>query len=396
MILAGGQGSRLGVLTKDIAKPAVQFAAKYRIIDFALTNCAHSGIDTVGVLTQYKPLILNTYIGSGKSWDLDRHNGGVYVLPPYMSEESGEWYKGTANAIYQNMGFIEQFSPKYVLILSGDHVYKMDYAKMLHSHIMNKADVTIAHIDVDRKDASRFGILELDGERIVGFEEKPKNPRSNHASMGIYIFTWDKLQTALNEDEKDEGSSNDFGKNILPTMLHGGKRVYGHSFNGYWKDVGTIESLWSANMDILDDNALNLYDSEWQIFSKSALKPPHYLDKNALVNNCLITEGCYIDGEVVHSLISDGVKIGTGSIIRDSIIMSDAVIGKNVVLNKVIVGNNAVIGDNSTICHDPYATPDLNHKFCTDGITVVGSEVIIGGNNHIGANCMVTRSLPPM
>lgn len=389
MILAGGQGSRLGALTKGVAKPAVQFGAKYRIIDFALTNCAHSGLDVVGVLTQYKPLLLNTYISSGKSWDLDRLNGGVYVLPPYMKEEAGEWYKGTANAIYQNIGFIEQFEPENVLVLSGDHIYKMNYASMIKKHIENDADVTIAHIPVDMKEASRFGILSFDETgRITGFEEKPKVPKSNYASMGIYVFKWKELKAQLIADEKDSRSSNDFGKNIIPHMLNTGKRVFGYGFSGYWKDVGTIYSLWQAHMDMLDSNELELYDAEWPIFSKSALKPPHYVGSFARITDSYVTEGCYINGGVKHSIISDGVKIGKGSEITDSIIMTDVCIGEGSVLNKVIIGQGAVIGNNVKI--GVGKTPNFESAYCSDGITLIAGGTKIEDNRIIGENCMIS------
>ncbi|MEG1923010.1 MAG: glucose-1-phosphate adenylyltransferase [Clostridia bacterium] len=392
MILAGGQGSRLGTLTKDVAKPAVKFGAKYRIIDFTLTNCAHSGIDTVGVLTQYKPLILNTYISSGKSWDLDRLNGGVYVLPPYMQEDSGEWYKGTANAIYQNMSFIDQFNPKYVLVLSGDHIYKMDYSKMVKQHEATGADITIAYITVPIEEASRFGILSVDAEdRITAFDEKPKEPKSTSASMGIYVFNWSELKAQLIADEADKRSSNDFGKNIIPTMLKTDKKMYGYSFNGYWKDVGTIYSLWEAHMDMLDSNELKLYDEEWPIYSKSALKPPHFMDKHANVKNSFVTEGCYVDGTVVHSIISDGAKICEGSVIEDCVIMTDAVIGKGAKLKKVIVGQGAIIGENTVIGYND--ADEYKSAYCGGGVSLISGGINIGKNRHIGKNCMVNCNL---
>ena len=292
MILAGGQGSRLGVLTKHLAKPAVQFGGKYRIIDFPLTNCAQSGIDTVGILTQYKPLELNTYIGNGQAWDLDVADGGVYILPPYMREKEGEWYKGTANAIYQNIEFIDKFNPTHVLVLSGDHIYKMNYSAMLAYHKKKNADVTIAMIPVDISEASRFGILSCDDDgRIVSFEEKPKQPKSNTASMGIYIFRWDVLRRELIADEKDKTSDNDFGKNVIPKMLNSGKRLFGYKFEGYWKDVGTVVSLWQSNMDLLDSDNLNLGDESWPILSKSALMSPHFIGGNARISNSFITDG---------------------------------------------------------------------------------------------------------
>lgn len=392
MILAGGQGSRLGVLTRDLAKPAVQYGGKYRIIDFPLTNCSHSGIDTVGVLTQYKPLELNTYIGSGQAWDLDRSDGGVYVLPPYMRETAGEWYKGTANAIYQNIEFIDKFNPEYVLILSGDHIYKMNYARMLDFHIEKKADVTIAMIPVPMEEASRFGILQTDdNSQIVTFEEKPANPKSNTASMGIYIFTWKNLRKELIADENDPASSNDFGKNIIPKMLGQGDRLFGYRFEGYWKDVGTVESLWQSNMDILESDCLNLYDEDWTILSKSALASPHVLGKNSKVTDSFITEGCYIDGTVRHSVIFDGVTIENGAKVLDSVVMSGAIIGEGARVYKTIVGPGAHIGCNCSIGH----TDEDEHKskYCSGGVSLIGADVTIHDGATLGKNSMVTNDV---
>ena len=342
MILAGGQGSRLGVLTRNIAKPAVQFGGKYRIIDFPLTNCTLSGIDTVGVLTQYKPLELNTYIGSGQPWDLDRNNGGVFLLPPYMKEKQGEWYKGTANAIYQNIEFIDKFNPDYVLILSGDHIYKMNYSNMIEQHKQTEADCTIAMIPVPIEEASRFGILQTDDtNRIVTFEEKPAHPQSDTASMGIYVFTWSRLRKELIDDEANPSSDNDFGKNIIPKMLNDGAKMYGYKFKGYWKDVGTVESLWQSNMDLLDDDSLDLYDEDFPILSKSPLESPHFLDAHCEVKNSFITEGCYIDGKVTHSIIFDGVQIDEGAEVENSIVMSGVKIGK-----RAVIGKNNMVTDN--------------------------------------------------
>lgn len=345
MILAGGQGSRLGVLTKNIAKPAVPFGGKYRIIDFPLSNCSNSGIYTVGVLTQYKPLDLNSHIGIGDPWDLDRRDGGVSILPPYQEEKGGDWYKGTANAIYQNIEFIDRYDPEYVLILSGDHIYKMDYYKMLEFHKDNKADATIAVIDVAIEEASRFGIMNTrDDNTIYEFEEKPKLPKSTNASMGTYIFNWSVLKKYLIEDENDINSSNDFGKNIIPKMLESGKRLIAYPFDGYWKDVGTVESLWEANMDLLKiDNELNLYDGQWKIYSQNQVRPAHYIGKNARVNNSLIVEGCIINGDIQNSVLSQGVYVGKNTLIRDSVIMPNVQIGDNVVIDKAIVGNDAII-----------------------------------------------------
>ena len=351
MILAGGQGSRLGILTKNIAKPAVPFGGKYRIIDFPLSNCSNSGIYTVGVLTQYKPLDLNAHIGIGDPWDLDRRDGGVSILPPYQGEKGGDWYKGTANAIYQNIQFVDRYDPEYVLILSGDHIYKMDYYKMLDFHKENHADATIAVIDVPLEEASRFGIMNTRADNsIYEFEEKPKLPKSTNASMGIYIFNWSILKKYLREDEKDINSSNDFGKNIIPNMLRSGRKLMAYPFEGYWKDVGTIESLWEANMDLLKrDNDLNLYDSEWKIYSQNQVRPAHYIGEEARIINSLIVEGCIIHGKVENSVLSQGVYVGKNTVIRDSVIMPNVQIGDNVKIEKAIVGNNAIINHNCNI-----------------------------------------------
>lgn len=350
MILAGGQGSRLGILTKNIAKPAVPFGGKYRIIDFPLSNCANSGIYTVGVLTQYKPLDLNSHIGIGDPWDLDRRDGGVSILPPYQEEKGGDWYKGTANAIYQNIEFVDRYDPEYVLILSGDHIYKMDYYKMLDFHKENHGDATIAVIDVPIEEASRFGIMNTrEDNSIYEFEEKPKIPKSTNASMGIYIFNWSVLKKYLREDEKDSKSDNDFGKNIIPNMLNSGRKLMAYQFNGYWKDVGTIQSLWEANMDLLKlDNELNLYDSEWKIYSQNEVRPAHYTGENARIVNSLIVEGCIINGKVEKSVLSQGVYVGKNTVIIDSVIMPNVKIGDNVKIEKAIIGNNAIINHG---CH---------------------------------------------
>ena len=346
MLLAGGQGSRLGILTKNVAKPAVPYGGKYRIIDFPLSNCTNSGIDVVGVLTQYQPLELNAYIGSGAPWDLDLTNGGVFVLPPYQKGKSGEWYRGTANAIYQNMAFISQYNPDYVLILSGDHIYKMDYNDMLNFHIRHKADATIAVREVPWADASRFGIMNTDADdNIIEFEEKPKNPKSNKASMGVYIFTWEKLRQYLIADEADKKSSNDFGKNIIPTMLADKQVLCAYSFNGYWKDVGTIESLWEANMDLLSTpRPIDLHDKKWRIYARNPGMAPHYIAKGATVNDSLITEGCEVYGTVDHSVLFAGVTVEEGANVRDSVIMPGAVIHRGAVVRRAIVAENAVVG----------------------------------------------------
>ena len=345
MVLAGGQGSRLGILTKNIAKPAVPFGGKYRIIDFPLSNCSNSGIYTVGVLTQYKPLDLNSHIGIGDPWDLDRRDGGVSILPPYQEEKGGDWYKGTANAIYQNIEYVDRYDPEYVLILSGDHIYKMNYDNMLEFHKDNGADATIAVIDVPLEEASRFGIMNTrEDNTIYEFEERPSEPKSTNASMGIYIFNWAVLKKFLREDENDLSSSNDFGKNIIPKMLNEGRKLIAYPFKGYWKDVGTIDSLWEANMDLLKiDNDLNLYDSEWKIYSQNQVRPAHYIGEEAKIVNSLIVEGCIINGKIENSVLSQGVYVGKNTVIRDSVIMPNAQIGDNVVIDKTIVGSNAII-----------------------------------------------------
>jgi len=351
MILAGGQGSRLLDLTKAVAKPAVYFGGKYRIIDFALSNCTNSGIDTVGVLTQYQPLVLNSHIGIGATWDLDRKNGGVSLLPPYMSEKGGEWYKGTANAIYQNINYINVYEPDYVLILSGDHIYKMDYSKMLDFHIENKADATIAVLEVPWEEASRFGIMNTNQDHsIYKFDEKPEEPKSNLASMGIYIFNWKTLEKYLISDEQDPTSSNDFGKNVIPTMLNDGLRMMAYPFEGYWKDVGTVESLWEANMDLLKpDCPLDMYDKSWKIYSVNPVRPPHYVSKNATIKNSIVGEGCLIQGEVYNSVLFPGVVVEENSIIKDSVIMPRVKIEKDCVITRSIIGFESVISRGSNI-----------------------------------------------
>lgn len=351
MLLAGGQGSRLGVLTKNMAKPAVAFGGKYRIIDFPLSNCSNSGIDVVGVLTQYQPLELNSYIGNGMPWDLDRLTGGVFVLPPYMKGKSGTWYKGTANAIYQNMTFIQQYDPDYVLVLSGDHIYKMDYSAMIAMHEKKHADCTIAVYSVPWNEASRFGIMNTNEEGdIVEFEEKPANPKSNNASMGIYVFNWKDLKQYLIEDEENPESSNDFGKNIIPRMLAEGKHMVAYPFEGYWKDVGTIESLWEANMDLLQSPpAFNLYDSAWRIYACNPTLPPHYIAKTAEVSDSMVTEGCTVAGKVDHSILFSGATVEEGAIVENSVIMNGARICKGARIRRAIVSENAVVGPDSVV-----------------------------------------------
>lgn len=351
MLLAGGQGSRLGLLTKDVAKPAVPFGGKYRIIDFALSNCHNSGIDTVGVLTQYKPLALNSYIGIGSAWDLDRNDGGVYVLPPYVHEHGGEWYKGTADAIFQNINFIDLFNPEHVLVLSGDHIYKMDYSLMLEYHKARRADATISVIAVPWEEAGRFGIMNTDGDnRVTDFTEKPSQPKSNLASMGIYVFNWPVLRQYLIADGYDCTSSHDFGKDIIPGMLNEGQTLLAYPFSGYWKDVGTIESFWEANMDLLTEPpGLELYDAGWRIYSVNPVQPPHYLAATAQVQNSVISEGCQIFGEVEHSVVFPGVYIGTGSRVANSVVMPNVRIEDGVIIDKAIVGSNAIIKAGSRI-----------------------------------------------
>ena len=351
MLLAGGQGTRLGVLTSNVAKPAVPFGAKYRIIDFPLSNSINSGIDTIGVLTQYRPFELHQYIGNGQPWDLDRLSGGIYVLPPYMGAKSGEWYKGTANAIYQNIDFIDNYDPEYVVILSGDHIYKMDYHEMLKDHKKNNADCTIAVREVPIQEASRFGILNLkkNSRQIEEFEEKPKQPKSTKASMGIYIFTWAKLRQYLIDDENDKDSENDFGKNIIPKMIKDNQRLFAYQFDDYWKDVGTISSLWEANMDVLNGKELNLDADKWKIYARNNAEPPQFIAPTGKVSNCLISEGTIVKGTVKNSVISNSVTIGEGAYVEESIIMPGAVIEDGADVRYAIIGWNATIGKNAMV-----------------------------------------------
>lgn len=351
MILAGGQGSRLKPLTEKIAKPAVPFGGKYRIIDFPLSNCTNSGIDTVGVLTQYEPFILNKHIGIGAPWDLDRKNGGATVLQPFVNREGGDWYTGTANAIYQNINYIESYDPEYVLILSGDHIYKMDYSKMFNFHKEVGAEASIAVIEVPEDEASRFGIMNTNSDySIYEFEEKPAKPKSNLASMGIYIFKWDLLKKYLVEDQENPESSNDFGKNIIPAMLENGHKLYAYPYKGYWKDVGTIKSLWEANMDLLDENnELNMFDRDWRIYSPQEAYPPQFIGAQAKIDNSMVVEGCEIEGEVVNSVIFAGVKIGKNTRVVNSVVMENTVLEDNVIINKAILGSNVVIRNHTVI-----------------------------------------------
>ncbi len=352
LILAGGQGARLKSLTKNNAKPAVPFAGKYRIIDFTLSNCANSYIDTVGVLTQYQPLILNAHIGIGSAWDLDRIFGGVRMLPPYMSDKGGYWYKGTADAVYRNMNYIDYYSPEYVLILSGDHVYKMDYSIMLQYHKKNNAHCTIAVIEVPMEDASRFGIMNTypDG-RIHEFEEKPKNPKNNMASMGVYMFNWDQLKRFLCEDQEYDGSDNDFGKNIIPKMLEGGLNMFAYPFNGYWKDVGTIESYWNASMDILcrDASALDLFEDDWKIYAADYSYPPQYIGKDAKVKMSMIADGCTVLGDVENSILSQGVYVGENAKIKDSVILGNVSVEAGALVNRCVVNSRSNIKAGSKV-----------------------------------------------
>ena len=390
MLLAGGQGSRLGVLTEKVAKPAVAFGGKYRIIDFPLSNCINSGIDTVGVLTQYQPLRLNTHIGIGIPWDLDRNEGGVTVLPPYEKSTSSEWYTGTANAIYQNLAYMEQYNPDYVLILSGDHIYKMDYEVMLDFHKVNKADITIACMPVPIEEASRFGIMVTDeSNRITEFEEKPEHPSSNLASMGIYIFSWPVLKEALIALKDQNGC--DFGKHILPYCKEKGQRLFAYEYNGYWKDVGTLGSYWEANMELIDIiPEFNLYEEFWRIYTKGDVIPPQYISEDAVVDKCIIGEGTEIYGEVHNSVIGPNVVIGKGSVIRDSIIMKNTSVGENVVMDKAIVAENVVVGNNVVIGCGEEAPNVLKPAVYSFGLAAIGENSVIPDNVKIGKNTAIS------
>jgi len=380
MILAGGQGSRLYVLTSKIAKPAVPFGGKYRIIDYTISNCVNSGIDTVGVLTQYQPLLLNEYIGNGQPWDLDRLEGGVTILPPYQKNFGYDWYTGTANAVYQNLHYVERFEPDYVIVLGGDHIYKMNYSLMLEYHKEKNADCTIAVIDVPIEEASRFGIMNInDDGSIYEFEEKPKEPKSNKASMGLYIFNWGKLRRFLIEDNEDPESSKDFGKNIIPEMLNAGEKMFAYSFKGYWRDVGTIESLWQANMDLLDEDVGGDM-RDWKIYSRTTGKPPHYIGPTGNMKNSIISEGCEIYGTVEHSIIFPGVRIHEGAYVKDSIIMANSVINQNTSVQYSIIDESVEIGSNSKIGTE---------KTESTGITVIAKDIKIGDGIIVNAGDMV-------
>ena len=384
MLLAGGQGSRLYALTEKTAKPAVPFGGKYRIIDFPMSNCVNSGIDTVGVLTQYQPLALNEYIGNGEPWDLDRARGGVTVLPPYQGKGGAVWYKGTANAIYQNLTFIERYAPDYTLILSGDHIYKMDYSKMLEAHKKNGADCTIAVLEVPMDQASRFGILSTDADgRITEFTEKPKVPKSNKASMGIYIFSTDVLASYLRADDGDPASENDFGKNIIPKMLGDGCRMFAYTFDGYWKDVGTLPSLWKANMDLLGSQpAFNLYDRKWRIFYRHNALPPHRTGEHAAVRNAMITEGCVIDGTVENSVLANGVAVEEGAVVRDCVLMSGVTVKAGATVEYAIVDSDTVIGAGAKL-----GTPKTE-----GGLLVVGGELTIPAGATVAGGQMIDKN----
>lgn len=387
MLLAGGQGSRLGVLTKKIAKPAVPFGGKYRIIDFPLSNCANSGIEAVGVLTQYQPLVLNEYIGNGQPWELDGMNSGVTCLSPYESKKGSEWYSGTANAIYQNISYIDRYNPEYVVVLSGDHIYKMDYADMIKFHKEHNAACTIAVIDVSLEEASRFGILNTNEDgSIYEFEEKPAHPKSTNASMGIYVFSWKELRKYLIEDAENENSSNDFGKDVLPAMLNAGERMFAYPFEGYWKDVGTVESLWDANMDLLDPNLkLDLRD----IYSKNPMFPPHYVAETATIKNSNISDGCIVEGEVENSILFPGVKIEKGAKVDYSIIMPNTVVKANADIKYSIVSENTVIGCNAVIGGNPEDAEDKDKW----GIAVIGDDLHIGDNVVVPPAAMIGEDL---
>ena len=391
MLLAGGQGSRLYALTQDMAKPAVPYGGKYRIIDFPLSNCVNSGIDTVGVLTQYQPLVLNEYIGNGQPWGLDRAHGGVHVLPPYETAAGKAWYSGTANAIYQNIGFIDRYSPEYVVILSGDHIYKMDYSKMVDYHKEKKADATIAVLEVPWEEAPRFGIMTADADgKITEFAEKPKEPKSNLASMGIYVFTWSKLRKYLIDNENDETATKDFGKNIIPAMLDNKENMVAYHFDGYWKDVGTIDSLWEANMDVLDPKVpLDLLDDSWKIYSRNPVMPPHYAGPQSKIQNSMIAEGCEINGAIDFSVLFAGVTVEEGAIVRDSIIMPNSVIKKGAIIEYAIVGENCVIGEGAHIGERPELVEDKSQW----GVAVIGHNVNVSEKSVAPPKAMISKDI---
>lgn len=391
MLLAGGQGSRLYALTQDMAKPAVSYGGKYRLIDFPLSNCTNSGIDTVGVLTQYQPLVLNDYIGNGQPWDLDKLHGGVHVLPPYQTNAGASWYEGTANAIYQNMSFIERYDPEYVIVLGGDHIYKMDYSKMLKFHKKHQADSTIAVLDVPLDEASRFGIMTCDDDgRVVDFTEKPKEPKSTLASMGIYIFSWKKLRQYLIENENANTGSKDFGKDIIPSMLANGERLFAYAFEGYWKDVGTLDSLWEANMDLLSPSVpLDLYDKEWKIYARNLNMPPQYIGDQAVVENSMIAEGSTINGTVDFSVIFSGATIEENATVKYSIVMPGTVVKAGAVVEYAIVGEDCTIAENAHVG----ASPETIENRDEWGIAVVGHKVEVSQGKSIGPKQMVSENV---
>lgn len=391
MLLAGGQGSRLGILTKNVAKPAVPYGGKYRIIDFPLSNCVNSGIYTVGVLTQYQPLELNDYIGNGQAWDLDRANGGVHILSPYQQIKGTDWYRGTANAIYQNINFIDRYNPEYVAVLSGDHIYKMDYSKMLAYHKEKDAACTIAMLEVPWEEASRFGLMFTDEEgRITAFEEKPKEPKSNQASMGVYMFTWSKLREYLIADEAKEDTSNDFGKDVIPAMHEAGERLFAYRFDGYWKDVGTIDSLWEANLDLLNPVAnIDLSDASWKIYSNNPVTPPQYIASTAEVQNSLITGGSHVEGEIDYSILFSNVVVDEGAEVKYSIVMPGARIEKGAKVQYAMIAENAVVKSGAVVGEDPQECADLEKW----GVAVVGPNLTVGEKAKVHAKVMISEDV---
>ena len=391
LLLAGGQGSRLGVLTKNVAKPAVLYGGKYRIIDFSLSNCTNSGIDTVGVFTQYQPLKLNSHIGIGKPWDMDRIDGGVTILSPYLKSEMGEWFKGTANAVYQNIHYIDKYSPQYVVILSGDHIYKMDYSKMLDFHKENNADATISVINVPMEEASRYGIMNChENGNIYEFEEKPKNPKSTLASMGVYIFDWEILRKYLIKDNENPSSNNDFGKNIIPSMLADGKSMWAYQYSGYWRDVGTIQAFWESNMDLVSRvPEFNLFDPEWKIYTPNPVKSAHYIGMNARVKKSMIAEGCSVEGTVINSILFPGVTVEEGVVIEDSIIMSNSLIKRNSLIKKCILSEFVTVEENSKLGEGEAIQNECKPGIYNSGITVVGERAVIPAGAIIGKNVMI-------
>jgi glucose-1-phosphate adenylyltransferase len=397
LLLAGGQGSRLGVLTRTIAKPAVLYGGKYRIIDFTLSNCINSNIDTVGVLTQYQPLKLNSHIGIGKPWDLDRMNGGVTILAPYMKTEKGEWYSGTADAIFQNIHYVDEMSPKYVIILSGDHIYKMNYAEMLEYHKSKNADATISVIDVPYEEASRYGIMNTtDNNKIYEFEEKPAQPKCTLASMGIYIFNWDVLKDYLICDHTNPNSEHDFGKNIIPQMLADGKNMYAFNYVGYWRDVGTLQAYWESNINLTERIPdFNMFDPYWKIYTPNPVYPAHYIGATGKVEKSIVAEGCMIYGTVRNSVIFPGVTINEGSVIQDSIVMSDSLIGSGSEMHCTILGECSVIGNNVKCGVGEFAPNQFNPKVYDSNITVIGSNTVVPNNTVIGKNVVIDNYITP-